>query len=180
MAGTSMTLLKLLARVRPEIWELVGGGPLGPHSGPVPDPWKWGWRQQAQQLADAPFPLPWTLSSQLATADLARRIVDAASLTQVQGGDGPGILKRTLDDGDWGVEGRPPVIRLPRDWWKVDEPKPPRPNEIDYFDLVAPLASAGLTFTLLGQRIDDEDLSTTASETGLQILDMATEYCDGL
>ena len=38
MADARTALLKILARIRPEIWEIIGGGPRGDVFGPLPDP----------------------------------------------------------------------------------------------------------------------------------------------
>jgi len=124
MADSRLALLKILARIRPETWELIGGGPQGDLYGPFPQPWKWGrgpnpdpWRRD---------PVDWRVQSQFAAVHLTRRLVDGASLTQAQGGDGPGFLRSIMDDDGWGIEGRPIVgIGLPSDWWKWLEPEPP-------------------------------------------------------
>jgi len=81
--------------------------------GPIPDPWR-------------RDPVDWRVQSQFAAVHLTRRLVDGASLTQAQGGDGPGFLRSIMDDDGWGIEGRPIVgIGLPSDWWKWLEPEPP-------------------------------------------------------
>jgi hypothetical protein len=103
---------------------------------------------------------------------LTQRLVDAASLIQAQGGDGPGFLRAVSDD--WGVEGRPMVVRLPRDWWKlIPPPPPPHPNELD---LLAVLAAAGLSFTTLSEQIDHPQLREAAAEAGMRVLTLATDH----
>lgn len=180
MADSRLTLIKILARVRPEVWELVGGGPLGDHYngpgpqpwkfGPVPDPWRFGplpdpWRISGKDV--------WALSAQLAVVDLTRRLTDAASLTQAQGGDGPRFLRSVMDDDGWGIEGRPIEPKLPTMWWRIKlPPRPPRPNEDD---VLAVFGAAAVSFAALSEQIEDEALSMAVGEAGLRMLDIAVE-----
>jgi hypothetical protein len=173
MAISSTFLFKILASLRPEIWELFGGGPQGPILGPVPDPWI--------GPRSGPFPQPWRVSdpeetwrlqSQLAVVDLTRRLVDAASVIHAQGGDGGGFLRATGDE--WGIEGRPPGIRLPAGWWHlVPGPRPPRPNETD---ILAVLATAGLSFVSLADRIGARGIREAADDVGRRLLDLTAEH----
>lgn len=123
MADSRLGLFTILARIRPEIWEIIGGGPFGPRYGdrfgPTPEPWR-----------EGPFPEPWrsevswALSAQLSAVDLARRLTDAASLVHAQGGDAAGFL-RALTEEDWCPSGRPLVVKFPSGWRRVKEPPPP-------------------------------------------------------
>ena len=55
----STTLAKIIARINPKVWEVIGGGPLGKKY------------QLTAQLAD-PDPHPWLEAAQLAAVDLAQ------------------------------------------------------------------------------------------------------------
>lgn len=173
MAISSTFLFKILAKIRPEIWELVDGGPQGLTLGPIPDPWI--------SPRSGPFPQPWRdldpadswrLQSQLAVVNLTRRLVDAASVIHAQGGDGAGFLRTTGDE--WGIEGRPPGIRLPADWWHlVPGPRPPRPNEDD---ILAVVATAGISFVSLADRIATPTIREAADDIGRRLLDLTAEH----
>lgn len=170
MTDSRSALLRILARVRPQIWEVVGG-PRCLHThhfrpyleqwkeGPLRDPWR------------ADSDASWALSAQFAAIDLTRRLTDAASLIQAQGGDGPKFLSALSED-DWCPLGKPIRLNLPSDWaHKWFEP-PPRPNELD---ILAVVATAGLSFASLGDSIKNKDLSQAVVKTGLKVLDMAAE-----
>ncbi|GAB3254923.1 hypothetical protein [Chitinimonas naiadis] len=177
MAESRLILLKIIARLHPQVWEVVGGGPLGPHShalshlakaGPSPEPWRAGPHPEPWRLAHEHN---WLLQGQLAAIDLTRRITDAASLTQVQGGDGAGFIRAVLDDG-WGIEGRPLELHFPRKWWHGWVEPPPRPDELD---LLSVFGAAGVSFATLSEQIKDEALSKAVAGAGLRLLDMAVE-----
>lgn len=170
MTDSRPALLRILARVRPQIWEVVGGlRCLHTHHfrpyleqwkyGPLPDPWR--------AASDA----SWALSAQFSAIDLTRRLTDAASLIQAQGGDGPKFLS-TLSEDDWCPLGEPIRLNFPPGWQHEWFEPPPRPNELD---LLAVVATAGLSFTSLGDSIKDKDLGQAVVETGLKVLDMAAE-----
>ncbi|MFE2124538.1 hypothetical protein ACFW9U_28290 [Rhodococcus aetherivorans] len=160
MADSQLTHIKILSRIRPEVWELVGGGPLPDpwSSGPIPQPWR--------RIDDT-----WALGAQLAMVNLTRRLTDAASLTQAQGGDGPGLLRSVMDD-DWGFEGRPIEIKLPPGWWLDYRPPPPRPNELD---VLAVMGAAAISFAALSEGIRDESLSHAVEEAAIRSMDLMTE-----
>lgn len=163
--------IRVLARIHPEIWEIIGGGPLGRHTqhlGPHPEPWKAGptpepWR--------ADLDVSWALSAQLAAVNLTRRLTDAASLIHAQNGRGPDFL-RALTEDDWCPSGVPIKLNLPPGWWIKWPDPPPRPDELN---LLAVVAAAGLSFAALGDSIKDKVLSQAVVEAGLKVLDMAAE-----
>lgn len=162
----SSTLVRIIARINPKIWEVVGGGPLGRHAqfstlarlAPEPDPVPW--RHQPA----------WLLEAQLAAVELGQRQVDAACAIQAQGGDVKSFLKATLDD--WCPTGQPP--RLPIKWPSgIREPRPPRPNELEA--LTIPLAGA-ISMIVQAESIGDESLSKLIADSGASLLDKTAVY----
>lgn len=159
----SSALVRIIARINPKIWEVVGGGPLGK-------------RVQFAAFAAEPDPVPWRqenawlFESQLAAVELAQRQVDAAATLYAQGGDVKSFLKSTLDD--WCPTGQPP--RIPIKWPSgIREPRPPRPNELDALTL--PIAGA-LAIIVQAETIGDEGFSKLVAELGGQILDRSASY----
>ncbi|MGW8392511.1 hypothetical protein [Pseudoduganella sp. HUAS MS19] len=145
----STTLAKIIARTHPQIWEVIGGGPLGKKF------------QLANRLAD-PDPHPW-LEAQLAAIDLAQRQVDAAAAILTQGGDTKGFLKAILDD--WcGTVPRPPL-----NW--PGGPRPPRPPRPDELEDYTPPMVAGLALVALSETIGNEAFAKQIAELGGTIID---------
>ncbi|WP_342116891.1 hypothetical protein [Pseudoduganella sp. OTU4001] len=164
----SSTLVRIIARINPKIWEVVGGGPLGKYAQHAPN-------AGIAARMNEPDPVPWRqdqawlLESQFAAIDLGRRQVDAACAIYSQGGDVKGFLKATLDD--WCGTGQP---RLPFKWPSgIREPRPPRPNELDA--LTIPLAGA-IAIIVQSESVADEALSKLLADTGAALLDKTATY----
>ncbi|KQZ28112.1 hypothetical protein [Duganella sp. Root1480D1] len=152
----STTLAKIIARINPKIWEVIGGGPLGKKY------------QHAAQFAE-PEPAPWLEAAQLAAVSLAQRQVDAAATILTQGGDTKGFLKAILDD--WcGTVPRPPLN------WPGHGPRPPRPPRPDELeDYTLPMAG-GLAFVALSEAIGNEAFAGQIAELGGTIIDRTATY----
>lgn len=160
----SSTLVRIIARINPKIWEVVGGGPLGKHTqfqfaalrgDPDPHPWR---QEQA-----------WLYEAQLAAVEIGQRQVEAACTVSAQGGDVKGFLKATLDD--WCGTGQP---RLPFKWpTGIREPRPPRPNELEALSI--PLAGA-IAIIVQSESIADPGLSKLLADTGAALLDKTASY----
>jgi hypothetical protein len=151
----STTLAKIIARINPKVWEVIGGGPLGKKV------------QFAVQLAE-PDPVPWLEAAQFAAVNLAQRQVDAAAALHTQGADSKGFLKAILDD--WcGTVPRPPIK------WPGGPrpPRPPRPDELE--DYTLPMAG-GLAFVALSETIGDEAFAAQIAELGGNIIDRTATY----
>lgn len=168
----SSTLVRIIARINPKIWEVVGGGPLGKFAQHA----QYAQRSGLAAMAADPDPHPWRpeqawlIESQLAALELARRQVDAACAIHAQGGDVKSFLKSTLDD--WCPTGQPP--RIPIKWPSgIREPRPPRPNELDALTL--PTVGA-IAIIVQAESIGDESLSKLVSDIGGQILDRSATY----
>ncbi|MGO4377971.1 hypothetical protein [Pseudoduganella sp. RAF53_2] len=153
----SPTLIKIIARINPYIWEVVGGGPLGK-------------RVQIAAIAADPEPSPW-LQAQLAAVEIGQRQVDAASAIQTQNGDARPFLKAVLDD--WC--GTPyPHPHFPHNWSTgLGEPRPPRPNELDAYTL--PILGA-IAMIRQSESIANESLSKALAETGAAMIQRATTH----
>jgi len=151
----SSTLAKIIARINPKVWEVIGGGPLGK-------------KFQFAALAAEPEPAPWLEASQFAAVSLAQRQVDAAAAILTQGGDTQAFLKSTLDD--WcGTVPRPPIH------WPGG-PRPPRPPRIDELeDYTLPMVG-GLAFVALSETIGDETFAKQIAELGGTIIDRTATY----
>ncbi|MBI3215031.1 MAG: hypothetical protein HYZ38_14485 [Mycobacterium sp.] len=167
--------MRLIARIDPRLWEVIVP-PQPPWlrtevRGPFPQPWR-------DAVEQGPIPDPWIaaaddlqLYAQIQAADLARRVVDAASAASVQGADGPAVIARTIDqwvkidDGD-GTGHLPFPFPFPSPW-AVKPPRPPRPNEL--IDLGQVLTAAALSFATLGETIQDPGLSS-AIEHGVETI----------
>lgn len=150
----STTLAKIIARTHPQIWEVIGGGPLGK-------------KFQHTALVAGPQPDPW-LQAQLAAVDVAQRQVDAAAAILTQGGDTKGFLKAILDD--WcGTVPRPPL-----NWpGHGPRPRPPRPDELE--DYTLPMVG-GLAFVALSETIGNEAFAGQIAELGGTIIDRTATY----
>lgn len=158
----STTLAKLIAKMNPKVWEVIGGGPLGK-------------RYQYAALAE-PDPYPWRqdnawlLESQLAAVDVARRQVDAACAIATQGGDPSGFTKAALED--WCPTGAAP--RLPFKFpHEVRVPRPPKPNEFELHTL--PIAAA-VAIIVQSESINDPALARIVSDFGAAVLDRAATH----
>jgi len=151
----SSTLAKIIARINPKVWEVIGGGPLGK-------------KHQFAALAAEPDPVPWLEASQFAAVDLAQRQVDAAAAIITQGGDVKGFLKSTLDD--WcGTVPRPPL-----NWPGGPRgPRSPRPDELENYTL--PMAG-GIAFVALSETIGNEAFAKQIAELGANIIDRTATY----
>jgi hypothetical protein len=151
----STTLAKIIARINPKVWEVIGGGPLGKQY------------QYAMQMAE-PDPLPWLEAAQFAAVDLAQRQVDAAAAILTQGGDTKSFMKALLDD--WcGTVPRPPI-----NWpGGPRPPRPPRPDELE--DYTLPMAG-GLAFVALSETIGNEAFAKQIAELGGNIIDRTATY----
>jgi hypothetical protein len=160
MTTKTPDILRLIARIDPRLWEVIV---------PPQPPWL---RVAADGIEQGPVPDPWIaaaddlqLHAQIQAADLARRVVDAASAASAQGADGPAVIARTIDqwvkvdDGD-GTGHVPFHIPFPP-FWAVKPPRPPRPNEL--VDLRPVLAAAALSFATLAEAIQDPELSAAAA-----------------
>jgi len=151
----STTLAKIIARTHPQIWEVIGGGPLGKKF------------QIAATLAE-PQPHPW-LQAQLAAVDVAQRQVDAAAAILTQGGDTKTFLKAILDD--WcGTVPRPPLN------WPGHGPRPPRPPRPDELEEYTLPMVGGLTFVALSETIGNEAFAKQIAELGGTIIDRTATY----
>ena len=177
METMSLALIKIIARLRPQIWEIVGGGPQGLRVGAVQHAMQTApteiLRSQVQQTDFYRGGDPqeaWLLNAQLSAVDLSRRLADAAAVIYSQGGDPAGFLRSTAEE--MRVDGQPPELRLPAKWWSLWKEPPPRPNERD---LASVLATIGVTLATLGDQVKDEVLSKAFTQTGLHIVDKAAE-----
>ena len=151
----STTLAKIIARINPKVWEVIGGGPLGR-------------KYQFAAMEAAPDPQPNLVAAQFAAVDLAQRQADAAAAILTQGGDTKGFLKALLDD--WcGTVPRPP-IKWPGG---TRPPRPPRPDELE--DYTLPMAG-GLAFVALSETIGDEAFAKQIAELGGTIIDRTATY----
>lgn len=184
--GVDMTtktpdILRLIARIDPRLWEVIVP-PQPPWlrtevRGPFPQPWR-------DAVEQGPIPDPWIaaaddlqLYAQIQAADLARRVVDAASAASVQGADGPAVIARTIDqwvkidDGD-GTGHVPFHIAFPP-FWAVKPPPGPRPNE--RIELGPVLAAAAVAFASLGAAIREPELSGAAAQAAEALTTCAVE-----
>jgi len=151
----STTLAKIIARINPKVWEVIGGGPLGKKF------------QLTAQLAE-PDPHPW-LEAQLAAVDVAQRQVDAAATILTQGGDLKGFVKSLLDD--WcGTVPRPPLN------WPGHGPRPPRPPRPDELTDYTLAMAGGLAFVALSENIGNESFAKQIAELGGTIIDRTATY----
>ena len=116
-----------------------------------------------------------TTVAALGGVHLTHRLVDAASVTQGQGGDGPGLPAPSPTNG----QSKGAHRDSPTSWMEeVDSTaSATRPNELD---LLAILAAAGLPFTSVSEQIDHAEPRDAAAEAGLRLLDLSAEHALGL
>ncbi|MBB3606075.1 hypothetical protein FHT40_005764 [Mycolicibacterium sp. BK556] len=159
MAIESSTLMRLLASIDPRLWEVLFPPQppwVGKGHGTIHDPWN-----DVQ------------LQVQIATRDVARRIVEAAAAVRAQGGDGAAVIKRSVDewvhvdDGD-GTGTIPRFFPAP---WPYDPPRPPRPNEL--VDLAPAFAAAAWSFSVIGATVRDPSLQQAIGAAVDTIVDAA-------
>jgi hypothetical protein len=187
MADSRLTLVKLLARIRPEVWEVIGAGfppPDDPGTPRAPEWWPKGWPPPPpspiwSQMGGLPDPwraASWALAAQMGAVGLTMRLTDAMSTVHIQSGEGPAFLSSALDDG-WGIEGRPPVLVLPAGWRHlIPPPDVPRPNELD---VASVLAAGGVSFAAISETLANPDLAKATVDASIRSLDAATGFLNG-
>jgi hypothetical protein len=160
----STDLLRLFAKLRPEIWEVIGGGPQGwgisrlpqdpqpwrqrPATSPVPDPWRQG-----------PHPEPWRLGLQLSSVQLTQRIAETAALMATQGTDPRSFIKQVVDD--WcgtKVPSKPFPPKWPIPKWGNN------PDGLANEDVALVFAAASASFASLAGDVEDENIRSALDE----------------
>ncbi|WP_028105062.1 hypothetical protein [Pseudoduganella violaceinigra] len=159
----SSTLAKIIARINPYIWEVIGGGPLGK-------------RFQISTLAADPEPAPWRQENawlreaQFAAVEVARRQVYAACAIATQGGDPAAFTKGALED--WCPTGAPP--RLPSKFPTEQRiPRPPKPADLELYSL--PITGA-IAIIVESESIADPALAKLIADFGAAVLDRSATY----
>jgi len=97
------SLIAIIARRHPQIWEIVGGGPAGPG----------GFRTRADQVALNPQPLPPLPAAFRYGAAVGRQVVQTAATAH--------LLKIAFEPGD-------DICPPPRHWPPIPFPWPPEPD----------------------------------------------------
>lgn len=168
MADTAQTvqILRVLARLRPEVWELIDiHGPLftsatSRRSNP------------GDEVALNPQPLPPRERLQLAVQGTARAVAEAAIAAQVAGQDPGKVLQGAGDDWCPTPPGR--KIPWPRLWprpWPIDEPLPIEAELL----IPAIQVEAGLVFQSYALGTADEQLSAAFSQLADRLVGTALQ-----
>jgi hypothetical protein len=168
MVNTAETvqILRVLARLRPEVWDLIDiHGPLFTSAGS---------RRSSllDEVALNPQPLPPRERLQVAVQVTARAVAEAAIATQMAGRD-PGEVLQDVGD-DWCPTPPGPKIPWPRRWprpWPIDEPFPIEPEDL----IPAIQIEAGLVFQSYALGIADEQLSGAFSQLADRLVDTAVQ-----
>ncbi|MFD2090963.1 hypothetical protein [Blastococcus deserti] len=152
----SMSVLRILARLDPRLWELVH-----PHV-PILHQGLRTSRRFGDEVFLNPQPLPPRERLLLETVSAARAVAEAAIAAQFAGRDVREVLQEVGDD--WCLT-RPGTIPWPRHWphpWPPGEAYPIA-EEIDQVAQAAQ-AAAGLVFQSYAAGIQDERLSASFAE----------------
>jgi len=162
-------LLRLLARLHPELWEIIH-----PHvpvlAGQAPV-------RMVDRFVEVelnPQPIPPGVELRLAVQRTAYAIADATIAAQLAGRDAGEILQEVGDD--WCAT-PPGKIPWPRHWphpWPPGEPYPIDPE----FARPAVQAEAGLVFQSYASGIEDEPLRAALAQLADRLLNKAAESSD--
>src|SRR5215212_1986011 len=164
-ASQAVQLLRLLARLHPELWEIIHPHlPLidgGARSRPA---------ERFAEVALNPQPLPPRVELRVAVQRTARAVADATIAAHLAGRDAGEVLQQVGDD--WCPNPPGPKIPWPRHWphpWPSGEPYPIEPE----FVIPALQAEAGLVFQSYALDIADERLSVAFGHLADRLIDAA-------
>lgn len=169
-ASHATQLLRLLARLHPELWEI-----LHPHVPVLAGQVRGRVSERFTDVELNPQPLPPVAELSLAVQYTARAIAEATIAAQMAGRDAGEILQEVGDD--WCPTPPDRKIPWPRHWphpWPPGEPYPIDP------ELVSPAvkAEAAIVFQSYASGIADERLSTAFAEVADRLVDAALERPD--
>lgn len=141
----AVTLLTVVARIRPEIWDWVV--PHGPALGP-----------RVERVLLNPQPLPPAEVLQIGAAEMAHALVRRAVETDVTSGSSADFVREFIDD--WCATPWP--RRWPRPWPgpRPDEGTPP----VQPWDVQTAKIVGAIVFASAGLRLPDGDLGAAFSE----------------
>lgn len=155
MGSIRIDFLRILARLHPEIWDVIGGGHSGHHLGPHPE--------------------PWALRDQVAAVRLTFRLADSAAAAQTLGADGVKLLSVAVDD--WCGNG---VLRFPfppKSAGPGDGEHPPRPDEAH--SAAAIFAAASASFAVLAGQVKDEAMRNALDDAAVRTAEQALQIQNG-
>jgi hypothetical protein len=162
----SVSLLQILARHHPELWELIH-----PHVPFVATGGRGLVEDRLGPVALNPQPLPPGDQLVAVTRFTAVAVAQAAIAASATGGDARGFLAEVVDD--WCGTPTPHKIPWPKKWptpWPPGEPYPIDPK----LAVSSIQAEAGLVFQVYAAGIEDEQLSAQFAEAGEKLVITAT------
>ena len=145
----ALTLLSIIARVHPEVWDVIPRGPLS---------------SKADVVSLNPQPLPPRETLQTAAAEMAHEIVRIAVEAELSGGSSAKLVSEFIDD--WCATPWP--RRWPQPWPGIDEGPSPVPWDVRTARVVG-----AVVFASAGSRLPEGDLGTAFAEGAERLAEAA-------